>query len=155
VIGENAPFLSVIHYTKGGVLMPVRDIVKEALGEFIVRACAKESLTDDQIKAVEIYLDHFGSPQPRQNRIEQTARESEPLIVPYADSFPNEGWVTAAQIAKVLGFGDLKHPEGKIRRLANEGIIPQPVHVGDKTPRWRAEDIRKNKESVEKGIKAA
>ncbi|MCD7876214.1 MAG: hypothetical protein LUH49_04470 [Cloacibacillus porcorum] len=63
---------------------------------------------------------------------------------PTADSFPQTGLVSAAQIAPFLGFTKETHkrPENSVHRLAANGDIPKPVYQGSRMPRWRAEDIR-------------
>ena len=63
---------------------------------------------------------------------------------PTADSFPQTGLVSAAQIAPFLGFTKATHkrPENSVHRLAANGDIPKPVYQGSRMPRWRAEDIR-------------
>jgi predicted DNA-binding transcriptional regulator AlpA len=139
--------------------MPARDEVRDALKGFVIRACEKESLTDDQLRAVEMYLNHFGSPQPRRSRVEQYLEQQEqevPSSIPTAEPFPYEGLVTGEEAARFLGYGDFKHPGGKVLRLANEGALPPPVRKGNRAFRWEAKDIRQYKDSVtQKGGKAA
>lgn len=72
-------------------------------------------------------------PSSRNEFAELEAKENE---------FPEEGWVNARQIGYFLGFGKSKRPEIAVFRLQNEGKLPDPVKLGTKTPRWRAEEIR-------------
>lgn len=68
--------------------------------------------------------------------------------------FPQTGYVNAQQVAEFLGYSKDTHkrPEKAAYRLSNEGLIPKPETVGDKTQRWRAEDIwayyKRTKESA-------
>jgi predicted DNA-binding transcriptional regulator AlpA len=139
--------------------MSARDIVKEALGDFIVRACGKESLTQDQLRAIEIFLEHFSFPQPRQSRVKEFLESQEQETsspIPIEDTFPHDRLVTGEEAARFLGYGDFKHPAGKVRRLAEEGKIPPPVKQGNRALRWDAADIRRYKESISgNGGKAA
>jgi hypothetical protein len=131
--------------------MPLRDEVRDALKEFIVRACEKDSLTDDHVRVIEMYLDRYGAHQTRPSRIEQYMGQMEhekESFVPKSEPFPFDGLVTAEQAAKHLGLGDYKHPASIMRRLSNEGKIAPPVRRGSRAWRYSAEDIRRYKQEL-------
>jgi hypothetical protein len=133
--------------------MQEKDSVRQSLQEMIHRV-AGGSGSDEEVRVLPdilgIYFERFGGKKSRleQFRAEQEregaeARAAVPIIS--ALPFPTEGFVTGAQAAVFLGYGDLKNPEGKIRRLANEGVIPAPVRRGNRAFRYDAAAIRAHK----------
>jgi predicted DNA-binding transcriptional regulator AlpA len=65
--------------------------------------------------------------------------------------FPSRGscqFIDGQTAANFLGFKDNKRPEKAIKRLSDEGKLPQPVRHGDKTLRWNSDDIWKYRDEV-------
>jgi hypothetical protein len=128
--------------------MPSKDDVKEPLTEFIKRISTGQG-SDTEVrtlpKILKIYFERYG--YTKTSRLEQTMQMQEESRASAGHqvlqmSFPLEGLVTGEQAAAFLGYGDLKNPSSKVRRLALEGEISGPVRDGRNGYRYRAEDIR-------------
>jgi predicted DNA-binding transcriptional regulator AlpA len=135
--------------------MPAKDEVKAALTGFITRVSSGKADSDRELEifpeVVRAYLDHYGRGVDRSGGISQTTEDAERDAEEQAISipFPYDGFVTAASAAAFLGLSDLKNPESKIRRLANEGEIPPPIRKGNRAFRYSAEGIRAYKKRLE------
>jgi predicted DNA-binding transcriptional regulator AlpA len=134
--------------------MPARDQVKDCVTDFIARLSRGEAKNPAEYevfpKILGCYLEHYGSAQSRGKRVEHTGQpeaKEEPETARQTE-FPAEGYVTAEQVARFLGCGDFKHPAGVVRRMANEGKIPPPIHSGNRAFKWLAQDIRRYADSL-------
>lgn len=95
---------------------------------------------------VEIYKEFFKDKDVQEKTINPFENEhiENNTDLSGSTNFPLKGYVTAAQVAPLLGYtkDKYKRPEAAVHRLAAEGKIPSPKHIGTRTPRWLAEDIR-------------
>lgn len=118
--------------------------VKEMLELFIERVCTGKG-TQADIGALPSVLSFYGTYYAAEGADRQQG-PTEP-----ADTFPTgDTLVNAAQAAEYLGFTTLTHkrPASAVLRLAAEGKLHEPVRVGDRTQRWKAQWIRGYKESL-------
>lgn len=133
--------------------------VRRATVELIERVCSGRYKDSSEVAVLPDVLAYYeracgggGSPVPVSVAAGEDAAEVNEFAgltkeeggAPTADSFPQTGLVSAAQIAPFLGFTKATHkrPENAVHRLAAMGDIPKPVYQGTKMPRWKAEDIR-------------
>lgn len=130
--------------------------VRRATVELIERVCSGRYKDSSEVAVLPDVLAYYeracgGGPVPVSVAADEDAEVNEFAGLtkeeggaPTADSFPQTGLVSAAQIAPFLGFTKATHkrPENSVHRLAANGDIPKPVYQGSRMPRWRAEDIR-------------
>ena len=142
--------------------MPEKDNVKHSLQEMIQRI-ASGSCTDEEVRVfpdiLGIYFERYsGSKKSRVEQfLEEGGQEAAQSVISNISNayFPIDGLATGEQVAAFLGYGDLKNPASKIRRLANEGVIPQPVRSGSRAFQYDAAAIRAYKDRLSTERKAS
>ena len=125
------------------------DGISVALEHFIGRV-AEGRGSDEEVRifpqVLQLFFDYAMSPRVKADPKTALSLVPPAVVEENETEFPPRGsgrLVDGLTAALFLGFSKEKHkrPEKAVKRLADEGKLPQPTRVGTRTYRWNSNDI--------------